>query len=212
MMCPVSQGCYKKRFLGVSIVCQGCFKDVLCCMALIAAIRAEGGLVYRRISVWVFMCEHTKIGFDTELEQIPTITRTLSKQYFCLVDVCPYQEYLGCYWPNFKGRFLGPSLTDANCHRDIYQVNLCLRIFFAYKQYLSCYWPYFLDPIYLGPNLHLKFFFWTKFIFTKIIFRPKIVLDQTFFDLKELFRDFSTKFCSCHLLIFMVRIPGPGPY
>ena len=59
MMCPLSQGCYKKRFLGVSIVCQGCFKDVLCCMALIAAIRAEGGLVYRRISVRVFMCEHT---------------------------------------------------------------------------------------------------------------------------------------------------------
>ena len=59
MMCPVSQGCYKKRFLGVSRVCQGCFKDIVCCMALIAAIRAEGGLVYRRISVRVFMCEHT---------------------------------------------------------------------------------------------------------------------------------------------------------
>ena len=29
------------------------------------------------------------------------------------------------FGPNFKGRFLGPSITDANCHGDICPGNIC---------------------------------------------------------------------------------------
>ena len=46
-------------------------------------------------------------------------------------------------WPNFKGRFLGPSSTHANCYgdicaRNIYPGNIC-----PYQEYLNYYWPYF---------------------------------------------------------------------
>ena len=34
------------------------------------------------------------------------------------------------FWPNLKGRFMGPSSTDSICHGDI-----C-----PYQKYISCYW------------------------------------------------------------------------
>ena len=97
----------------------------------------------------------------------------------CSCNICPYPEYLSCYWPEFdqtlkvgswdlfehiptvimifvhistiswisqlllilfwpniKGRFLGPFWTYSNCNNDI-----C-----PYQQYLNCYWADF-DPI-----------------------------------------------------------------
>ena len=37
---------FPECFKGVSIKCSRCFKEVSCCMALIAATRAEGGFVF----------------------------------------------------------------------------------------------------------------------------------------------------------------------
>ena len=60
------------------------------------------------------------------------LSRTYSKcnsdicpSNFCQGDICPYEEYLICYWSNFDqtlnlGSCLWLALTDANCHGDIY--------------------------------------------------------------------------------------------
>ena len=60
----------------------------------------------------------------------------------CPGDICPYQEYLSCYWPDVNqtlGRFLEPFLTDANHYGDICPVNICLGNICPYQEYLSCY-------------------------------------------------------------------------
>ena len=49
----------------------------------------------------------------------------------CPGDICPYQEYLSCYWPDFdqtlKSRFLGPSWTNFFCHGYICPGNISHR-------------------------------------------------------------------------------------
>ena len=91
------------------------------------------------------------------------------------------QLLLTRFWPNFKGRFLGQSLSDSNCYGDdIYPGNICPGTNRPYQQYLSCYWAdfdqsfwiqflealifidhNFLDQTSLDPNIfvYLKFFF-----------------------------------------------------
>ena len=39
------------------------------------------------------------------------------------------QLLLARFWPNFKGRFLGPSLTDSNCHVTFVQATFVLATF-----------------------------------------------------------------------------------
>ena len=39
----------------------------------------------------------------------------------------------------YKSTFLGPSLTDANCHGDICQSNIYPGDMYPYQDYLSCY-------------------------------------------------------------------------
>ena len=51
------------------------------------------------------------------------------------------QLLLAQFWSNFKGRFLGPSWTDSNCHVDICPGNNCPGDICPYQEYLSCYWP-----------------------------------------------------------------------
>ena len=58
------------------------------------------------------------------------------------------QLLLGWFWPKFKRRFLGPSLTDANCHGDICPCsicpgNICPGDICPYQIYISLYWPDF---------------------------------------------------------------------
>ena len=44
------------------------------------------------------------------------------------------QLLLTQFWPNFKGRFLGQSLIDANCYGDIYPGNICPGNICTYHQ------------------------------------------------------------------------------
>ena len=50
-----------------------------------------------------------------------------------------FQLLMTRFWPNFKDRFLGPSLTDANCHCDIWPGKNCLGDICSYQGYVS--WP-----------------------------------------------------------------------
>ena len=60
------------------------------------------------------------------------------------------------FWPNFKGRFLGPSLTDAICHWDICPGNICTGDICPYKEYLRCCWPDFDQTLKVGSWNHLS--------------------------------------------------------
>ena len=60
------------------------------------------------------------------------------------------------FGPNFKERFLGPFLTDANRHTDIYPSNICFRNICPYKEYLSWYWPDFDQTLKEGSWDHLS--------------------------------------------------------
>ena len=68
------------------------------------------------------------------------------------------------FWPIFKGRFLGPTLTDANCCGDICHVNICPCTICPYQECISCYWPNF-DQTFLTQYFLGLTFLWTKILF-----------------------------------------------
>ena len=53
------------------------------------------------------------------------------------------QLLLAWFWPNFKGRFLGPFWTYPNCHNEICRGNISPCNVCPYQEYFSCYWPDF---------------------------------------------------------------------
>ena len=80
------------------------------------------------------------------------------------------------YWPNFNDRFLGLSLTNANCDGDIWQGGICPGDIDVYKLRISqliltWFLPNFLNPCFWGP----------KFLGTQTF------LNQTFFDSQYFF-------------------------
>ena len=47
-------------------------------------------------------------------------------------------QLLTWLWQNIKSRFLGTSLTDANCHGDLGPGNICPGNICPYQEYLMC--------------------------------------------------------------------------
>ena len=86
------------------------------------------------------------------------------------------QMLLAWFWLNFKGRFLGLSLTDANCYGDICQGNICPGNICPYQKYISCYWSDFDQT------------FWTQFL--GAFFGPRNLLYPKLFDLNSFWPDF----------------------
>ena len=103
------------------------------------------------------------------------------------------QLLLTKFWPNFKGCFLGPYLTDANCHGAICSGNICPGNICPYRHNLSCYWPnfdqtsfwhpnclkqsFFSDPNILLPN----FFFLNRNCFGPLFWDPQFFCRSTIF-------------------------------
>ena len=90
------------------------------------------------------------------------------------------------FWPNFKGRFLGPSWTDSNYHGDICRGNIFHGDICPYQEYISCYWQNFQQTFwdyFLGALILLDHnFVPPKFFWTEQFFRPKL-LENSIFDL-----------------------------
>ena len=136
------------------------------------------------------------------LEHIQTVTLThVCPSNICQGDICPYQEYLSCYWPD-----IDQTLTDANSYSDICQVNIWSGDICLYQEYQ--FWPKFkgrfqnfdpkfvvlnkiLNPTFFWPKVFLNLNFWTWIFWTKIFwyltffnphffgynsFRPKVLL------------------------------------
>ena len=95
-----------------------------------------------------------------------------------------YHLLLTQFWPNFKGRFLGPSLKDANhhghiCPGKIYPGDIC-----SYQQHLSSHWLDFDETLKLGSwenifNLNLLY----QIFLDKKFFDPKLLCAQCHFGL-----------------------------
>ena len=112
------------------------------------------------------------------------------------------QLLLARFWPNFKGRFLGPFWTYPNCHNDICPGNIS-----PYWQYLSLanYYPFTLgnlrgyycifyfcmsECMSVRPPQNQKILCWMKKFAKKNL--PKIFCAQKIFLPKK---NFKTKFC-----------------
>ena len=96
------------------------------------------------------------------------------------------QLLLTQFWPNFKGWFLGLSLTDAHCHGAICSRNICPGDNCPYRHNLSCYWPNFDQIFFWNKNLfghkifpHKKFFF-TQIFLPKFFFLNRILFGPLF--------------------------------
>jgi len=89
---------------------------------------------------------NTMVGFYTKmtLQPPPPTHHTNSKSAIS-------QLLLTRYWWNFKGRLLGTSRTDSNCHGDICPGNIC-----PYQEYLNCYWPDFDETLKVDSWEHLE--------------------------------------------------------
>ena len=70
---------------------------------------------------WPDFDETLQVGSWEHLEQIPSVTVTFVQAIFVLVtfvhirNISAVTVLLAWFWPKFKDRILGPSLTDANC-------------------------------------------------------------------------------------------------
>ena len=94
-------------------------------------------------SAWLKL--NPKTGLDHHISHGGSIVDHISHGGSTQKFYWAFQLLLTWFWPNLKGRFLGPSLTNANCHGDICLGNICPGDIIPYQQYLSCYWPNF-DP------------------------------------------------------------------
>ena len=82
------------------------------------------------------------------------------------------QLFLHKCWPTFKGRFLGPYLTDAKCHGTFVQATFVLMTLVHGNNTRA-----FTDP----KNLLDPKLFWTPNLFGPKFFRSKFFSTQTFF-------------------------------
>ena len=113
------------------------------------------------------------------------------------------------FWLNFKCRFLGPCLRDANCHGEIWSGNICPGNICPYQPNISCYWPDFDQPFgtqFLWNNIFLNKtsfdpnIFWTKhfcvpsffLFFTQTFLGPTKILYQKVFHLNSLWTNTTT--------------------
>ena len=83
------------------------------------------------IQVWVLP--------ENELAHHPPPTTTTTENSMPAIS----QLLVAQFWPNLKGRFLGPYWTDFNCHDDICPGNICPGDICPYQEHLSRYWPDF---------------------------------------------------------------------
>ena len=100
---------------------------------------------------------NTTVGFYTKMTlqpPPPTTTTTTNTHTNSMSEIS--QLLLTRFRWNFKGRILGTSRTDSNCHGDIctgnfYPGDICL-----YQEYLSCYWSDFDQTLNVSPWEHLQ--------------------------------------------------------
>ena len=98
------------------------------------------------------------------------------------------------YWPNFKGRFQKPCLTDANRYGDICPITICSGDIWPYQEYLSRYWLNFWPNLMGDSKKNWHQFFRTKSCYPKKVDHKfgglKNVLHPKFFDPKLFYHGF----------------------
>ena len=84
---------------------------------------------------------------------------------FCSGDICPYQEYLSCYWPIFDQTFWTGFLAGLGSKFCLDQ-NLVWPKLFEPKLYGHIFFgPRFFRPKFFGPKI-----FWTFYFFRSKLF------------------------------------------
>ena len=83
------------------------------------------------------------------------------------------------FWPNFEGRFLGPSLPDAICQGNIFPDNICPGDIF-WPNFVGASTNFFRSKIILIKILLDTNFFLTQNVFDQLFFYPKCFWTQIF--------------------------------
>ena len=132
------------------------------------------------------------------LEQIPTIKLILPRYQLSWGHLSISglsQLLLPWCWPKIKGRFLEPSLTDANRYGDIWAVNICPCDISPYQEYLSYYWLNFDQTLkVLDSKKNFYFLFlelddFTQSLYTQSLLDLKQILDSKSFWTQCFFSD-----------------------
>ena len=132
----------------------------------------------------------------------PSWTDSNCHSDICPGNICPYKEYLSCYWPNFDQTFrtqlfLGFYFLDPKCCRPkIFWIQIFwIQNFFGLKILLTQSFfgtqtfcdPKLFNPKNFGPKILLvRNIFWIKNFRSKQIWNKKDFLDQPFFQSKGL--------------------------
>ena len=132
----------------------------------------------------------------------------MSRQHLSISVIC--QLLLTRFWPNFKGRFLGPSLTHNKCQCDICPGNICPRnvnVTFVQATYVPETFVLFRNILAITDQILTKLFgpnFGRPWIFfDQTFFGPKFCLTITFVDLQTFFYPnifLDPKFCGPKIL------------
>ena len=126
----------------------------------------------------------------------------LSVWHLSISGICQLGLTMTICWPNFKGRFLEQTLTDANRYGDICPVNICPGDICPYQEYISYYclnsdqtlkvdykkkvnFNFFVNII-LPKFLYSNVFLCPMFFWTPIFFGPNFFLNLKFFNLNVL--------------------------
>ena len=107
--------------------------------------------------------------------------------HFSILAIPPL--LLNQFWPNFKGRFLGQSLTDANCQGDIYvQAKFVLVTFVHIRnvatQILPIFLTHFCEAKFSWPKILFHWIFLESNIFGPKLFWDPNILEPTLFWIK----------------------------
>ena len=73
------------------------------------------------------------------------------------------------FWPNFKGRFLGPIWTYSNFQNEICSSNICPCDIYPYQEYPSCHKPDFDQTLKVGSWDNLEHLPRVTLTFAKIL-------------------------------------------
>ena len=120
----------------------------------------------------------------------------------CPGDICPYQEYLSCYWPNFDQTFLAQFFESLNFlaqnfvslkffEHNIFLDQNCFGDICPYQEYLSCYWPDFYKTFWVfeDHNFFWTLIFWPNILLNQHHFWPKFFLDKICFWIKKFYKN-----------------------
>ena len=130
----------------------------------------------------------------------PFLTYSNCHNDICSGNICPYQEYLSCHWPDFDETLKVIPGTILNLFQHFSNNNKISSNKFGWKNFSTKNWPNFFRPkIFLTKKVYVK-----KILWTKNVFRPNFFCHQKCFSTNNYFNlNFGLVLVSLVLVLFL---------